>query len=282
MSDHEPNPQHSLPADPGRATSAGRPRWPRCGERCPTECGMARGRGMDVRCHRTCGGSRHVVLDSAGHPHPPVPDRAPAAGRTRVRCQRIQPDPDRPPADRLAPSAPCRTSGFTRASRGPEGDRQRGVLDDVREGDELRRSECLTIGEPSRSRRPTERPSRPPRSSWIRPATSESSSRWSVPAGAQSTAKQVGQIPANVHRGGSTIVSGTTANKRSKAALAPTPGGVVDPRCPAEQRRVRGPHHRRHWPHTSSSTRTSRSSAPTSVREGSRSSSVRWAGRSVR
>lgn len=46
--------------------------------------------------------------------------------------------------------------------------------------------------------------------------------------GAPSTAKQVGQIPANYRQGSGAIVSGTAANKATKAALAAYPGGVVD------------------------------------------------------
>jgi hypothetical protein len=46
--------------------------------------------------------------------------------------------------------------------------------------------------------------------------------------GAPSTSKQVGQIPANYSQGSGTIVSGTAANKATKAALAAYPGGVVD------------------------------------------------------
>jgi hypothetical protein len=46
--------------------------------------------------------------------------------------------------------------------------------------------------------------------------------------GAPSTSKQVGQIPANYTQGSGTIVSGTTANKATAAALAAYPGGVVD------------------------------------------------------
>jgi len=46
--------------------------------------------------------------------------------------------------------------------------------------------------------------------------------------GAPSTSKQVGQIPANYSQGSGTIVSGTTANKATAAALAAYPGGVVD------------------------------------------------------
>jgi hypothetical protein len=46
--------------------------------------------------------------------------------------------------------------------------------------------------------------------------------------GAPSTAKQIGQVPANYTQGSGTIVSGTTANKATKAALAAYPGGVVD------------------------------------------------------
>ena len=46
--------------------------------------------------------------------------------------------------------------------------------------------------------------------------------------GAPTTSKQVGQIPANYSQGSGTIVSGTTANQATKAALAAYPGGVVD------------------------------------------------------
>jgi hypothetical protein len=46
--------------------------------------------------------------------------------------------------------------------------------------------------------------------------------------GAPSTSKQDGQIPANYTEGSGTIVSGTTANKATEAALAAYPGGVVD------------------------------------------------------
>jgi hypothetical protein len=46
--------------------------------------------------------------------------------------------------------------------------------------------------------------------------------------GAPSTSKQVGQIPATYSQGSGTIVSGTTANKATEAALASYPGGVVD------------------------------------------------------
>ena len=46
--------------------------------------------------------------------------------------------------------------------------------------------------------------------------------------GAQTTSKQVGQIPANYSQGSGTIVSGTAADKATEAALAAYPGGVVD------------------------------------------------------
>ena len=46
--------------------------------------------------------------------------------------------------------------------------------------------------------------------------------------GAPTTSKQVGQIPTNYSQGSGTIVSGTTANKATEAALAAYPGGVVD------------------------------------------------------
>jgi hypothetical protein len=46
--------------------------------------------------------------------------------------------------------------------------------------------------------------------------------------GAAATSKQVGQIPAGYSQGSGTIVSGTTANKATEAALAAYPGGIVD------------------------------------------------------
>jgi hypothetical protein len=46
--------------------------------------------------------------------------------------------------------------------------------------------------------------------------------------GAQTSSKQVGQIPASFSQGSGTIVSGTAANKATEAALAAYPGGIVD------------------------------------------------------
>ena len=46
--------------------------------------------------------------------------------------------------------------------------------------------------------------------------------------GAAETSKEVGQIPASYSQGSGAIVSGTTANKATKAALAAYPGGIVD------------------------------------------------------
>jgi hypothetical protein len=46
--------------------------------------------------------------------------------------------------------------------------------------------------------------------------------------GAPATSKQVGQIPASYTEGQGTIVSGTTVDKATEAALAAYPGGVVD------------------------------------------------------
>jgi len=46
--------------------------------------------------------------------------------------------------------------------------------------------------------------------------------------GAAETSKQVGEIPASYSEGSGTIVSGTTANKATEAALAAYPGGIVD------------------------------------------------------
>jgi hypothetical protein len=46
--------------------------------------------------------------------------------------------------------------------------------------------------------------------------------------GTPTTSKQVGQVPASYSQGSGTIVSGTTANKATEAALAAYPGGIVD------------------------------------------------------
>ena len=46
--------------------------------------------------------------------------------------------------------------------------------------------------------------------------------------GAPSTSMQDGQVPAGYSQGSGTIVSGTTANKATRAALAVYPGGIVD------------------------------------------------------
>jgi len=65
----------------------------------------------------------------------------------------------------------------------------------------------------------------------VQPANSGSKTASEVVAfkqGTPSTSKQVGQIPASYKQGSGTIVSGTTANKATKAALAAYPGGIVD------------------------------------------------------
>jgi hypothetical protein len=46
--------------------------------------------------------------------------------------------------------------------------------------------------------------------------------------GAPTMSKQAGQIPADYTEGSGTIVSGTTADKATEAALAAYPGGLVD------------------------------------------------------
>jgi hypothetical protein len=46
--------------------------------------------------------------------------------------------------------------------------------------------------------------------------------------GSPATSKQVGQIPANYSQGSGTIISGSTAYRATKAALAAYPGGIVD------------------------------------------------------
>jgi hypothetical protein len=59
-------------------------------------------------------------------------------------------------------------------------------------------------------------------------ATSSAAAVVPFQRGAPSTSKQVGQVPAGYTQGAGTIVSGTTANNATKAALAAYPGGIVD------------------------------------------------------
>jgi hypothetical protein len=61
-----------------------------------------------------------------------------------------------------------------------------------------------------------------------RPARCGSASVVPFQRGTPSTAKQVGQIPQNYTQGSGTIVSGTTADRATEAALAGYPGGIVD------------------------------------------------------
>ena len=85
----------------------------------------------------------------------------------------------------------------------------------------------------------------------VQPAGSEGSAASSAAGvvpfqqGAPATSKTVGQIPADYTQGSGTLASGTAANKATEAALAAYPGGIVDRVVLAEQRRVRGPLHRR-------------------------------------
>jgi hypothetical protein len=60
------------------------------------------------------------------------------------------------------------------------------------------------------------------------PYTASSAAVVPFQRGAPGTSKTAGQIPADYSQGSGTIVSGTTANKATEAALAAYPGGVVD------------------------------------------------------
>jgi hypothetical protein len=62
----------------------------------------------------------------------------------------------------------------------------------------------------------------------VQPKSSSATKVVPFQRGAQSTAKQVGQIPASYTQGSGTIVGGTSANKATEAALAAYAGGIVD------------------------------------------------------
>jgi hypothetical protein len=59
-------------------------------------------------------------------------------------------------------------------------------------------------------------------------ASSSASKVIAFQRGAPTTSKTVGQIPASYSQGSGTIVSGTTANRATEAAVAAYPGGIVD------------------------------------------------------
>ena len=117
---------------------------------------------------------------------------------------------------------------------GSEGDRRRGVLHDIRERDELDLGECHYHGRTRPRTRDDQRNDHHGhaghRATGWRGGSATSSAAGVIPfqRGAPTTSKQVGQIPANYSQGSGTIVSGTTANKATEAALAAYPGGVVD------------------------------------------------------
>lgn len=70
--------------------------------------------------------------------------------------------------------------------------------------------------------------------------------------------KTVGQIPASYKQGAGTILSGTTANKATEAALLAYPGGVVDRVVQLSNGEYEVHNIGVNWPTTSSSTTTSK------------------------
>jgi hypothetical protein len=64
----------------------------------------------------------------------------------------------------------------------------------------------------------------------VQPAGRSGSTATVIPfkRGTATVSKQTGQIPADYSQGSGTVVSGTTANKATEAALAAYPGGIVD------------------------------------------------------
>jgi hypothetical protein len=67
----------------------------------------------------------------------------------------------------------------------------------------------------------------------VQPPSGPSAPSWAgqvIPftRGAQSAAKNAGQIPSDYKQGSGTLVKGNAANKATKAALAVYPGGIVD------------------------------------------------------
>jgi hypothetical protein len=86
----------------------------------------------------------------------------------------------------------------------------------------------------------------------VQPPNMPESSTKVVPfkRGVHSTSRQAGQIPASYSQGSGTILSGTTANSATEAALAAYPGGVVDRvvklsngECEVHDIGVNWPHH---------------------------------------
>ena len=88
--------------------------------------------------------------------------------------------------------------------------------------------------------------------------------------GAAETSKQVGQIPASYSQGSGTIVSGTTANKATEAALAAYPGGIVDRVVKLSNGEYEVHNIGVNWPHHVFVNQDSRWSAPSSGTSGPR------------
>ncbi|HEY6492244.1 MAG TPA: hypothetical protein VIZ43_03160 [Trebonia sp.] len=81
--------------------------------------------------------------------------------------------------------------------------------------------------------------------------------------GTKGSSQTVGTIPSDYTQGSGTLASGTTADKATEAALAAYPGGVVDRVVELSNGDYEATTSESAGPTTSSSTRTSRSSAPT-------------------
>jgi hypothetical protein len=235
MSDQEPtNPQHSLPADPGpSATSAGPARWPRVWRAVSN-----RMTGWLVAAALLC---TVIGLAVALAASPSTASGQPAPGSPRSGAS-VPAAPASGGSGSNARSGPAAggsvgtvsavsTSGFTLSTSGG----QKVTINEAssttyEKGTSSAAASAVTTGEPVLVLGTTSGTTITATQVVVDPSGYSASSSAVVPfqRGSQTTTKQVGQIPANYTEGQGTIVSGTTANKATSAALAAYPGGIVD------------------------------------------------------
>jgi hypothetical protein len=117
---------------------------------------------------------------------------------------------------------------------GSDGDRRQDVLHEIQKGTRSTSASAVTTGEPVLVLGTTSGTTITATQVIVQPtgsggsATSSAAGVIPFQRGAPTTSKQVGQIPSNYSQGSGTIVSGTTANKATEAALAAYAGGIVD------------------------------------------------------
>ena len=228
------NPQQSLPADPGSsATSASQARWPRVRRTLSNRL-----TGWLVAAASLCAVIGLAVAlatsssTASGKPAPAGPQSG-ASGSAASGSAASGSNARSGPAagGSVGTVSAVSTSSFTLSTSGG----QKVTVNEAssttyEKGASSAAASAVTTGEPVLVLGTTNGTTITATQVVVDPTGYSASSSAVVPfqQGAQSAAKQVGQIPADYTEGQGTIVSGTTANQAIEAALAAYPGGVVD------------------------------------------------------